>query len=55
MLEYYHVFALWIKPFTSESQLSDFYHLSEWPKNDEPLFFTVGVGLAIYAIYKHLK
>ena len=55
MLEYYREFAKQIKPLPLEPQLSDFYHSSEGQKNGELLFFTVGTGIAIYALYKYLK
>ena len=41
MLEYYRVFAKWIKPLPSEPQLSDFYLPSERHKNGELLLVTV--------------
>ena len=55
MLEYYRVFAKKLKPLPPEPQLSDFYHPSEAPKYGELLFFTVGTGIATYALYKYLK
>ena len=55
MLEYYRVFRKKIKPLPPEPQLSDFYHPSEEQENSEPLFVTVGTGIATYALYKYLK
>ena len=55
MLEYYRVFAKKIKPLPPEPQLSNFYHPSETQKNGELLFVVLGIGIAIYALYKYLK
>ena len=50
ILEYYWVFAKKIKPLPPEPQLSNFYHLSETPKNGELLFVAVGTGITTYAL-----
>ena len=55
VLEYHRVFAKKIKPLPPDRQLSDFCHPSETQKNGELLFFTVGTGIATYALYKYLR
>ena len=45
ILEYYRVFPKQIRPLPPEPELSDFYHLSEAPKNSELLFVAVGTGI----------
>ena len=55
VLEYHRVFAKKIKPLPPVRQLSDFCHPSETQKNGELLFFTVGTGIATYALYKYLR
>ena len=54
-LEYYRVFAKKIKLLPLEPQLLDFYHPSETKENGELLFVAVGMGIATYTLYKHLK
>ena len=55
ILEDYRIFGKQIKPLAPESQLSDFYQLSETQKNGELLIVVVGSVIAIYALYKYLK
>ena len=52
MPEYYRVFAKQIKTMSPKSQLTDFYHQLEGQKNGKLLFVTVGISIAIYALYK---
>ena len=55
MIEYIGVFVKWVKPLSSESQLSDFHLSLEGQKTCELLFFTVVTGSPTYAVYKDLK
>ena len=55
MVEYYEEFVEWRKLLPHETQLPDFYGLSEGQKNGELLFVTVNTGLATYTSYKYLK
>lgn len=55
MIEYIRVFVKWVKPLSSESQLSDFHLSLEGQKTCELLFFTVVTGSPTYAVYKDLK
>ena len=55
ILEYYHVFAIKIKPLPPEPELSDFYHPLETQKNGELLFIVVGTSIATYSLYKYPK
>ena len=49
--EYYQVFAKQIKSLSLQPQLLSFYHPSADKKNDELLFYTVGMGLATLCFY----
>ena len=55
MVEYYEEFVEGRKLLPHETQLPDFYDLSEGQKNGELLFVTVNTGLATYTSYKYLK
>ena len=49
MLEYYRIFTKKLKPLPPEPKLSDFYHPSKTQKNDELLFFAVGISSILSA------